>query len=306
MGTSVRGEPSPGAPAWRSRSRRVAFGLGAAAWAGLAAFTWLDRALAPASTLPVLVGAAAFVLYLVTIAYVSYTRRCAADPANELRRRPGPLHPMRWWMGTIAVVGGFSVAVGLGFPEAMVGFAGRLAVETVVLGGVGVGLVFTLTGGPRTGPWASAIDAPGAPVEAPPGFLRAAGRLLAWQVGAAAAGAILLGPVLLLQVGFERFIDEPACRRLCDSQALRFESYFSGGRGVAARCACSGPDGPRRLHPVTTVTGGDSAAARVLDWLFRLGTSLVVGVGWPVVLILVVVRLRPGSVTWGRRGKPRA
>jgi hypothetical protein len=273
----------------RAWQRVWAIMMGLAAWTLMARFAWLDRYPRERQQLAMNTAIAAFVLYLITIAYVMYLRSYARtpepdEPAGAKKRRIGP---MATWLGTIAILGAFGVSVGLLFPNVVQSFYGMLFVQTVTFGGVAAGLVFTMTGLPHVRRRAKLIVpsaiAPPPPPPAPPSFWSVALKVVAWQVGSVVVAGLLFGPVILLQGQFDRWIDIPACQRLCAAHGLKFESFVSGKSTY--NCNCVG----QVFHERAYLTGGHSFGACLVDWAFRAGTSMVVVIGWPAGLIALVV-----------------
>jgi len=258
-------------------------------------FVWLqlDRSLPHQVVLAV--GAAAFVLYLVEIGYLIYLRSFWRDAAPKDTRRTSVLATMGPWFATMAAVSAFGLLIAFALPDLMKSFPGQVLVYTVTFGGVAAGLVRTVTGPFHRVPASAASDASTGGSKAPP-FWRVAGMVVGWQVAAAAIGVTFFGPVLLLQEGFHRWIDIPACRLTCESRGFRFQSFLVSKSSYS--CTCAAPDGPRVFHERAHLGGGDSWASAIGDWFFRAGTSIAVGVGWPAALIALFVRV------WSRRKPP--
>jgi len=270
--------------------------MGLMAWALLAYFTWLDRS-GGDRQLGLAVGIAAFVVYLVEIGYVMYLRSYATPLAPNEPPREQRFSPMLTWMATIVVLGIFGLTVGFCFPAIFQSFAGQLLVQSVTYAGVAAGLIFTMTGLP---PWRRRAQMPAAPTllstrtaETPPPFWRVALGVIVWQLAVVVVAFVTFGPVLWLQGLFDRWIDIPACHRVCEAHGLTFQSFASGKNFYA--CTCIGSEGTRVFHDHAYVTGGHSFGACVVDWMFRAGTSMAVGVGWPIALVAF------GTLVWARR-----
>lgn len=265
--------------------------LGLLAWTLLAGFSWLDVPGASHRDLAFAAAVAGFVVYIVEIGYLVYLRAYYGRPSE---RGEGSF---KYWIFTIVAVSGFGLLVGLGFPDLTQSYGGRLFVSTVVFAGVAAGLVITLTGPPhlRRRPDGAPVPTPttegdrketGSP---PPGFLRLARNLVVWQIMAVAIAVVCFGPVMLLQHGFDLWIDIPACQERCHVHGLSYRRFFT--TKTSYNCVCAGAAEELTLHDRTTVTGGHSIGAFVLDWLFRAGTSLIVALGWPLLLVVLYVTL---------------
>jgi hypothetical protein len=256
--------------------------LGLIAWTLLAAMTWLDVPGESHRDLAFAAAVAGFVVYLVEIGYLVYVR---AYYGHASEHGGGSF---KYWIFTMVAVCGFGLLVGIGFPDLMRSIGGRLFVETVVFGGIAAGMVITLTGPPhlrRRAPTAT----PTTPETAAPGFLRTARNLVVWQIIAAAVAVVCFGPVVLLQHGFDVWIDIPACQERCRTHGLSYRRFFATKTSYA--CVCAGSANERTFHDRATVTGGHSVGAFVLDWLLRAGTSLIVALGWPALLVVLYVTL---------------
>jgi hypothetical protein len=124
----------------------------------------------------------------------------------------------------------------------------------------------------------------------PPSFFRSALRLVAWQLVALVAAVALFAPVLLLNREFERRIDIPACHDTCESRGFRFESFLATKSEYS--CTCASERGRQVFHQRAYLGGGHSGMSAGVDWLFRAGASLALGVGWPAALFLLFVRFK--------------
>jgi hypothetical protein len=166
-----------------------------------------------------------------------------------------------------------------------------LFVQTVTFGGVAAGLVFTMTGPPhlRRRP-ESVVEAKVPSADASPPFWQLVLKVIAWQLAAALIGAFIFGPVVLLQGGFARWIDVPGCRSNCRTRGLQFESFYTSK--TAYGCRCLGTDGAYTFHDHAFLTGGHSARAAVVDGVFRVGTSMLVAIGWPLAVVTVFAKVR--------------
>jgi hypothetical protein len=270
----------------KRRQRAYALVLGLVAWALLARFVWLDHNRGDRQ-LALSTGSLAFVAYLVEIGYVIYLRVYASTPQpNDPAWSKPRVGPLATWLATIAALAAFGLSIGFVFPDLPRSFAGSLFVQTVTFGGVAAGLIFAMTGLPhlrRHRELATPIEAAAPPLHPPPPFWLVALKVIAWQIGSVAIAGLLFGPVLLLQREFDRWIDIPACQRVCAAHGLAFESFASGKSFY--NCTCVGAV----FHDRAYVTGGHSWGACGVDWMFRAGTSLAVAIGWPIALITLAV-----------------
>jgi hypothetical protein len=106
------------------------------------------------------------------------------------------------------------------------------------------------------------------------GRLRAIALTLSWSVIASLVGLLLFGPVFVVLRGFDRWVDVPACRELCVSKGLTFQSFHAAGKG-GTYCTCAGVGGTERFSARFTVTGGNSGLAYVFDWFVRTGATIL-------------------------------
>ncbi len=263
----------------------VLLGLVAVTWGLLARFVWLSND--PARRDEVLpYGGVAFASYLLTVGYGVYFRSYWATPRRVTGREWSPM----WrWAATIVGVGVFGVALGVAFPDATNHFAGLLLVQTVTFGGVGVGLVLTVSKRPtlrergaEPRAFTSEPDSAGnarttpetaTPAETPPTFGKAALRTGAWQVYAFVGAALLFGPIYLVMKGFERYVDIPACVRTCEAQGYTYESLVTGKS--IYDCNCRGAAGRHTYHERAHIGGGTGVPSAILDWMIR--TAAVLG-----------------------------
>jgi hypothetical protein len=112
----------------------------------------------------------------------------------------------------------------------------------------------------------------------PRSFWRIPENLIVWIPTAAVMTVVYVGPILLLQEGFHRWIDVPGCRRNCAERGLAFHSFASSKSTYD--CTCIGAEGLRVFHDRAQLTGGNSLAGCAVDSAFRVVTTLVVGMGW--------------------------
>jgi len=262
----------------------------------MAYFTWLERSRGDRQ-LALAVGGAAFVVYLVEIGYLMYLRSYAEPPEPNEPPREQRFSPMLTWMATVAILVIFGLTVGFGFPALFQSFAGQLLVQSVTYAGVAAGLIFTMTGLPHLRRRGQMSAAPTTfskkTAELPPPFWRVALGVIVWQLAAVVVALAIFGPVLWLQGQFDRWIDIPACHRVCEAHGLSFQSFASGKNFYA--CTCTGADGTRVFHDHAYVAGGQSFGACMVDWMFRAGTSMAVAIGWPLALVAF------GTLVWARR-----
>ena len=269
------------------------------AWVALAIFVQLDRTRGDRN-LQMAVGAVGLVAYLLTIGYAIYYRAHWAKPrASAAGRRH--LGPLARWMLTIVAVGGFGLAVGIGFPEATATYAGQLILMTGTLGGIAVGLVATMS---STLPVATEVesqrDAP-----APPTFVRSASRLVGWWFGMVAASVLLFGPGYLVHRQFRQRVDIPACQAVCAAHDAAFESFFT--TKSAYNCNCRGPAGRHTFHERAYLGGGHGFGAALLDFFARAAAIVGTTLAWLGLLFVAATRLSPPAGKWSsflRRRRP--
>jgi hypothetical protein len=260
-----------------------------------AVFTWpelVQRSPGDLGIAPMVVGV---VCYLLSIGHAIYVRYHRNHVPSGMESLPRNAHPMLWWMGTIGVVGALSLVLGLGFPQVMGTRLGAFVVEALIMGLVALGLVITVSGPPRFGPAPVRSDLP-----KPPSFLRSVLRLVTYQLGARLGAVVLFGPVYLVMTGFDRWIDIPACKRLCASHGFSFDSFHA--TKTTYDCVCATASGLSRFHDRAYVTGGHGFFAWLVDWLVRSGTMVVVVVVWVVTILVIVVWVgRKKGIRWEAR-----
>jgi hypothetical protein len=100
-----------GLTSYRTRLAWATFG-GLAAWTLLALFVWLDVPGGRRQQLTLATAVAAFVVYLVEVAYVAYVRGYSrvSDPPGGADRMEAA-HPLRTWFSSMALVGAFGNAL---------------------------------------------------------------------------------------------------------------------------------------------------------------------------------------------------
>ncbi len=258
-------------------------------------FTWPELVHGSSKELGTVPIVAWFVCYLLAIGHAIYVRYHRNPAPLGAESRPLNPHPMLWWMGTIGVVGALCLGVGLGFPKVIQTRLGSFVVQSVVMALVALGLVVTVSGPLRFGQPPVRAD-----LSKPPSFLHSALRFVAYQLGAMAVAVILFGPVFLVVMGFERWIDISACKRVCASHGFSFDSFHA--TKTTYDCVCGTPEGLSRFRDRAYVTGGHGFFAWLVDWLVRSGTMIIVVVGWVVTALVVVVWLgKKKDVRWERR-----
>ena len=94
-----------------------------------------------------------------------------------------------------------------------------------------------------------------------------------------AIGVFLFAPTFLVARGFERWVDVPACRALCESRALQFRSFRTAGK-QGQYCRCAGEAAEQTFRQRFTVSGGDSTLEHVLDWVVRPSAVLSISAIW--------------------------
>jgi hypothetical protein len=249
----------------------------AVSWLLLARFVELQRTRSEGA---LLAGGLAFAAYLFTIGYSIYLRSYWF-PA----RSPARVGPFARWMLTIVALSAFGGTIALAFPELPQTHAGQLFVMTVVFAGVALGFVLTVAAG-------SSASAPPAPGVDPPSFLSRALRL-AFFIGATyVAGAFLLGPVFLFHRELTERVDVPACRAHCEARGYTYRSFATRKSGYV--CVCAEGDTPRAFDEHGRILGGHGTAAEILDGFVRFIATLLIGLGWPALVVL------GGTRAWAR------
>jgi hypothetical protein len=236
-----------------------------------------------------LVAGAAFVAYLFTLGYGIYLKTYWVE--RPARRSAKPPSPLLRWMLTILALGVFGVTVGTLFPDLTQSYAGELFVMTVVFGGIALGLISSVTAGQTS----ASEPARGGSIESEsaPAFWRLARNLIGIQIGAVALGVFFLGPVFLLHYELNQYIDVPACQRRCASNGYAYQDLIA--RKSTYDCRCVDREGLHVFHERAYVGGGRGTRAAIVDWCVRFGATLLVGLGWPALV------LGMGYVLWWRR-----